>query len=1075
MLRNFPLKNQFLLQNQLQVRLDCGSGTPIIGKVNLDVTEPVSSAFDPETINERLGEGDLTALEVLDKFKIAYTQEEKNGKTIIKYEYNGTKYTINCYPPDDTEAAEPIGDTNVPDAGNTDETNGPFGSYWDLFCYTYNGEECKQAVLEKLGITEEEFETKYGQQLEFVQLKVAQNHEEDFATVTREQIINEIVAEYNSKVAQQEGVEDTAPSEEAGDFASYNDLRNFMFGNECRSLVREQGITDFSHGFAYENIADIVSKKHTEDFANITKEQLLEEYVAEYNARVSENDSAVENNGQAETEETDLNTKFKSYGELVLYMNEEEFQTAVLEKLGITLEEFEKQCKTTFGVVSSSVRNTHSGDFASVTKAQLIDEVVAAYNNRVITANPEAKVDEYIDVWVNDFKTGYTRWGLTTAPTDDEIALFKSKLQEECDKNINTLRNVTSEEDIKQWVRKQCDNVITVIKNARADVESDANAKNAAGVISGIISTVKNRDLSTIISGQSTIHTEFGMDAYGNIVFQDSKTKQVFDYLYESVKKRILETENGAEVLRQLGGEDVLKKLIQSAWIANYADFDSSQKNTATNFVYGVLNKLSAMMAKIQANPDNLELYTARSSYADTTLTDNLIHYNAKTTYGGDEEINYKGTVTTDSDGTVHIANKNDDPDYQTTMKALLQRLKEKYPNVDEAVLTKIFQAAQKEALSILQSNANDCPYGTGNNSGRVEDGVKNWSGKDNRKDDDYRIHMDELVQITLYCFDKQFINGINDGTVSAQEVETDSVDNNKTTTPSDDPVKTIAEDIEAIIPEVQNKDLAKIIGNHSVLHTEFGMNSSGSIVFQESETSLVFTYICSYVQSELLEVCKSSDYSKFGGYTVIRQLVQAAWITAYNSFNSSQKNNAAAFVTEVLNNLQKMMAKIQENPELLSVFTQRTSYADTSLTDGLIHYNTNTTYGGDEKISTSGTVTTDSSGKIHIANKNDDNDYQFTMDALLERLIEKYSSIDANTVTTVFRDAQKKALAALKNGTTDCPYGTGNNGQRVEDSSKDWGGKDSRSGDGGTIHMDQIVQMTLYYFDKLIYQKLIS
>ncbi len=38
MLRNFPLKNQFLLQNQLQVRLDCGSGTPIIGKVNLDVT-----------------------------------------------------------------------------------------------------------------------------------------------------------------------------------------------------------------------------------------------------------------------------------------------------------------------------------------------------------------------------------------------------------------------------------------------------------------------------------------------------------------------------------------------------------------------------------------------------------------------------------------------------------------------------------------------------------------------------------------------------------------------------------------------------------------------------------------------------------------------------------------------------------------------------------------------------------------------------------------------------------------------------------------------------------------------------
>ena len=65
--------------------------------------------------------------------------------------------------------------------------------------------------------------------------------------------------------------------------------------------------------------------------------------------------------------------------------------------------------------------------------------------------------------------------------------------------------------------------------------------------------------------------------------------------------------------------------------------------------------------------------------------------------------------------------------------------------------------------------------------------------------------------------------------------------------------------------------------------------------------------------------------------------------------------------------------------------------------------------------------------------------------------------------------------MNALQNNTYDCPYGTGNNGGRVEDSQKNWGGKNNRKNDESYIHMDQLVQMTLYYFDKLLMNELLK
>ena len=57
-----------------------------------------------------------------------------------------------------------------------------------------------------------------------------------------------------------------------------------------------------------------------------------------------------------------------------------------------------------------------------------------------------------------------------------------------------------------------------------------------------------------------------------------------------------------------------------------------------------------------------------------------------------------------------------------------------------------------------------------------------------------------------------------------------------------------------------------------------------------------------------------------------------------------------------------------------------------------------------------------------------------------------------------------------------DCPYGTGNNNQFVEDgNNKNWGGSDNRNGDGNVAYMDEIIQIILYYFDKAFYNEIIK
>lgn len=261
-------------------------------------------------------------------------------------------------------------------------------------------------------------------------------------------------------------------------------------------------------------------------------------------------------------------------------------------------------------------------------------------------------------------------------------------------------------------------------------------------------------------------------------------------------------------------------------------------------------------------------------------------------------------------------------------------------------------------------------------------------------------------------------------------------------------------------------------------MHTEFGMDKDGDIEFQEAETQKVYDKL---VEQTIDMLSENGELDALGGKEAVERIVQSGWIATYDSIQeldgkgSSASHYISDFLFDASENICKMIEKAKSDPQVLEALTQRTSYADNSLTDGLKHYNTNTTYGGDEKIDYSGDIVQYEDGTIHISNTKDDKDYQATMEALFERIKDKYSELDEDEITFLFRTAQMGALQAMQSNDRDCPYGTGCNDQRVEDGdNKDWGGNDNRKGDDSVVHMDELVQMTLYYFDKKLYTQLI-
>lgn len=103
------------------------------------IQEINTSKVDTDSINDRLGKGDKTALKELEAQKIAYTLAENASGYTVKYSYNGTNYTITYYAKEEITEAKPekpfTGETTGTESGEVPalpETEEPLFDYSDV-------------------------------------------------------------------------------------------------------------------------------------------------------------------------------------------------------------------------------------------------------------------------------------------------------------------------------------------------------------------------------------------------------------------------------------------------------------------------------------------------------------------------------------------------------------------------------------------------------------------------------------------------------------------------------------------------------------------------------------------------------------------------------------------------------------------------------------------------------------------------------------------------------------------------------------------------------------------------------
>ena len=78
------------------------------------------------------------------------------------------------------------------------------------------------------------------------------------------------------------------------------------------------------------------------------------------------------------------------------------------------------------------------------------------------------------------------------------------------------------------------------------------------------------------------------------------------------------------------------------------------------------------------------------------------------------------------------------------------------------------------------------------------------------------------------------------------------------------------------------------------------------------------------------------------------------------------------------------------------------------------------------------------------------------------------------NTIADILIEAQKVAFDICINNRNDCPHGTANNKYGVDDFSiKAWEGKNNRDNDSHEIEMNKLIELTLYCFDRILYDKM--
>ena len=293
-------------------------------------------------------------------------------------------------------------------------------------------------------------------------------------------------------------------------------------------------------------------------------------------------------------------------------------------------------------------------------------------------------------------------------------------------------------------------------------------------------------------------------------------------------------------------------------------------------------------------------------------------------------------------------------------------------------------------------------------------------------------------------------------------------------------------------VEQIKDDNLRTMTMGKSTIHTEFGMDESGNIVFEQNETTQVYEEVVKTLTAELR--IKNKEAFEAIGESNIKKLIQASWIASYNRFASAQSNATAAFITEVCNQFEKILNKLSENPEYLTAYVGRGAYANSKLTSDVMYYGTNDTYGNDAIWDYSGFTSISSNGSVNWDSAEDAPEYDLAMEKLLKNILKSsaYKDIDESLITSVFREAQEEAIKACVNNKNDCPYGTTtavdrgffptmwsysqgigtNPSSPIATAGTDWSGL-SREGDRSRISPKALIEMTLYYFDKLLYSRL--
>ncbi len=297
-------------------------------------------------------------------------------------------------------------------------------------------------------------------------------------------------------------------------------------------------------------------------------------------------------------------------------------------------------------------------------------------------------------------------------------------------------------------------------------------------------------------------------------------------------------------------------------------------------------------------------------------------------------------------------------------------------------------------------------------------------------------------------------------------------------------------------LDDIATDKLSTMVNGQTAIHTEFGVDEKGDIVFEQSNTTEVYNTFKATLISEF-KTRNNAAYESLGSTDTEREellgrLIQSAWITSYNSFKSSQSNATSSFLRTTMNNLENILNRLSTNPEYKDLYTGHTAYANSKLTSGLIHYGTTDTIGNDANWNYDGGYKTSSNGSVTFVNETDSGEYELVMDELLKRIkkTEPYKSLDPNVITSVFREAQAKAITNGVEKVPDCPFGTtaatinsNHYGQStgyakstdspIATANMDWAGVVSRGGDTNNISPKALIELTLYYFDKLLYAKM--